>query len=80
MSPTAAEHRRLELGVGAEDDDYWRGLVLIHAQKSIADKVWSRLGFVRDESLGEWEEEGIVHVGMWRRIELGRQQRRTSGG
>ena len=69
MSPTAAEHRRLELGVSAEDDDHWKGLVLIHAQKAITDKVWSRYGFVQDDSLGEWDEEGITHVGMWKRLE-----------
>ena len=69
MSPTAAEHRKLELGGGANLDDTWKGLVLVHAQVYI-EKVWARYGFVRDESMGVWDEEGIDHIGMWKRLEL----------
>jgi len=77
ISPTAAEHRKLELGIAADEDDRWKGLVLIHAQKAIADKFWAKFGFVHDPSLGEWDEEGIAHVGMWKRLEV-RPQRRLS--
>lgn len=52
---------------GAEER--WRGLVLVHAQVGVQG-FWKGLGFVRDEGLGEWWEEGIRHVGMWRRLEV----------
>lgn len=43
--------------------------VLAHAQKPVQ-KVWERYGFHVDPSMGEWQEEGIWHVGMWRRLSL----------
>jgi len=58
-----AAHNASEVGNG------WGGLVLIHAQVAV-EKVWERMGFVTDPSLGQWEEEGIMHLGMWRTIEL----------
>lgn len=48
----------------------WNGLVLVHAQRDV-EKFYRSLGFVTDEGLGEWVEEGIQHVGMWRRLEVG---------
>jgi len=69
MSPAAAEQRKLELGGGAEVEDVWRGLVLVHAQAHL-EKYWALFGFVKDESMGTWEEENIMHVGMWKRVEL----------
>ncbi len=51
------------------DVPQWRGLVLSHAQKNIKE-WWGRMGFVIDEGLGVWWEEGIEHVGMWRRVEV----------
>jgi hypothetical protein len=68
-SPAAAEQRKLELGGGAEVEDVWRGLVLVHAQAHL-EKYWALFGFVKDESMGTWEEENIKHVGMWKRVEL----------
>jgi predicted GNAT family N-acyltransferase len=59
----AAEHAK-EIG-GSE----WKGMVLVHAQVSV-EKVWAKMGFVTDEKLGRWDEEGIEHLGMWRRVEL----------
>lgn len=47
----------------------WRGLVLVHAQVDV-ERMYEGLGFVRDEGLGRWEEEGIMHVGMFRRVEV----------
>lgn len=51
-------------------DGGWHGLVLIHAQRDV--EGWYRrvAGFVTDEGLGFWIEEGIEHVGMWRRLDL----------
>ncbi|KAL8801478.1 MAG: hypothetical protein Q9182_004445 [Xanthomendoza sp. 2 TL-2023] len=47
----------------------WEGLVLSHAQKSVQ-RWWTKMGFEVDEGLGEWWEEGIEHVGMWRRVRI----------
>lgn len=60
----AAGHKR-ELGGKAE----WKGLVLSHAQK-VVKGWWEKMGFVVDEGLGVWWEEGIEHVGMWRRVDV----------
>ncbi|KAJ5458748.1 hypothetical protein N7475_010136 [Penicillium sp. IBT 31633x] len=48
----------------------WQGLALVHAQVDV-EGMYSGLGFERDESLGQWDEEGIEHVGMFRRVVLG---------
>lgn len=55
----------------AEGKGEWNGLVLVHAQRDV--EGWYRriAGFVTDEGLGVWIEEGIEHVGMWRRLDLG---------
>lgn len=49
----------------------WQGLVLVHAQVDV-EKMYMGLGFATDESLGRWDEEGIEHVGMFRRVEMAR--------
>ncbi|KAL2869250.1 GNAT family N-acetyltransferase [Aspergillus lucknowensis] len=55
--------------LGTEPAPAWKGLVLVHAQVDV-EKMYQRLGFVTDEGLGRWIEEGIEHVGMWRRLEV----------
>ena len=45
----------------------WQGLVLVHAQVDV-ERMYASLGFQTDESLGRWDEEGIEHVGMFRRV------------
>lgn len=52
---------------GAEEG--WRGLVLVHSQSRM-EKIWAKAGFARDEKMGVWWEEGIEHIGMWKRIEV----------
>ncbi|KAL2260842.1 hypothetical protein VTK26DRAFT_5042 [Humicola hyalothermophila] len=47
----------------------WQGLVCVHAQED-AVKVWAKSGFVVDEGMGRWMEEGIPHVGMFLRVPL----------
>lgn len=47
----------------------WQGLVLVHAQVEV-ERMYVGLGFYTDETLGRWDEEGIEHVGMFRRIEV----------
>ncbi|KAF4550637.1 Hypothetical protein D9617_16g014250 [Elsinoe fawcettii] len=76
LSPTAAEQKKLELekeGKGGEVVTRWEGLVLVHAQVGV-ERLWKAWGFVRDETMGMWDEEGIQHVGMWRRIEVSRRK------
>lgn len=45
----------------------WDGLVLVHAQVDVK-RMYDALGFRIDESLGRWDEEGIEHVGMFKRV------------
>lgn len=45
----------------------YNGLVLCHGQVSV-EKMYAKLGFVTDERLGRWNEEGIEHLGMWKRV------------
>lgn len=47
----------------------WKGLALVHAQVEV-EGLYKRLGFVTDEGLGRWVEEGIEHVGMWKRLDV----------
>ena len=49
----------------------WKGLMLVHSQVS-AIKFYESVGFVQDKELGIWIEEGIEHVGMWRRLDVGK--------
>ncbi|KAI9690256.1 MAG: hypothetical protein M1822_009217 [Bathelium mastoideum] len=56
-------------GVGEEKGEEWKGLVLAHAQTEVKG-WWEKMGFEVDEGMGEWDEEGIAHVGMWKRLEV----------
>lgn len=47
----------------------WKGLVLVHAQKHL-EFLYARWSFVKDDTLGTWFEEGIEHIGMWRRLSI----------
>ena len=47
----------------------WKGNVLAHAQV-VVEKMYERMGFKTDEKLGRWDEEGIEHLGMWRRVDI----------
>ena len=52
-----------------EDIPVWKGLVCVHAQESV-EKIWAKWGFELDEEMGAWDEEGIKHVGMFRRLPI----------
>lgn len=54
----------------------WNGLILTHAQRPL-EQYYNRLGFVRDEIMGVWDEEGIDHIGMWRRVDVSEPVRRS---
>jgi predicted GNAT family N-acyltransferase len=45
----------------------YSGLILCHAQV-VVERMYAKLGFVTDERLGRWDEEGIEHLGMWKRV------------
>lgn len=62
------EQHKVE-GKEANEGNGWNGLVLLHAQTTV-ESFYQRSGFVTDEGLGRWHEEGIEHVGMWKRLEL----------
>ncbi|KAF2138086.1 uncharacterized protein K452DRAFT_329001 [Aplosporella prunicola CBS 121167] len=65
--PEAVELARVE---GRESElEAWRGLCLVHAQAAI-ERWWTKFGFVTDQSMGVWDEEGIDHVGMWLRVKV----------
>ncbi|KAF2860215.1 hypothetical protein K470DRAFT_247864 [Piedraia hortae CBS 480.64] len=70
--PTRLEALRQSSGGGKEFD--WNGLVLLHSQVG-AKRVWERYGFKLDKEMGEWEEEGIPHVGMWKRLDVSGRRR-----
>lgn len=50
----------------------WMGLVCVHAQEQVVG-VWKKFGFEVDEKMGTWHEEGIPHVGMWRKVDFGKK-------
>jgi predicted GNAT family N-acyltransferase len=52
------------------DIPQWNGLTCAHAQTKMKD-VWAKWGFQVDEKMGDWWEEGIHHVGMFYRIDIG---------
>ena len=54
----------------------YNGLVLVHAQTGVQ-KVWKKYGFETDESMGTWDEEGMEHVGMWKRIDVAEGRRKS---
>ena len=47
----------------------WKGLLLIHAQERL-EGWYGSLGWRTDKGLGRWDEVGIWHVGMWKRVEI----------
>ncbi len=70
LDPMEWEERKVATGA-LEGGGRWNGLVLVHAQVHL-ERWWARLGFERDEGMGVWDEEGIDHVGMWKRVEVTR--------
>ncbi|KAL2374761.1 acetyltransferase [Blastomyces gilchristii SLH14081] len=62
----ASEHHK---ALQESEDKPWIGDVLVHAQVTV-EKMYARLGFVTDETMGTWVEEGMDHVGMWKTVEI----------
>ncbi|CAI6336560.1 unnamed protein product [Periconia digitata] len=77
-SATTAEKANL-FGIQTEESAPWNGLIMIHAQSNLK-HLWEKYGFA-EELLNDkgqveiskephWVEEGIEHIGMWRRLQL----------
>jgi predicted GNAT family N-acyltransferase len=70
FDPSPAERGFSSLGMEAGGTlPRWNGLFCAHAQES-AVKVWEKCGFQVDEGMGTWWEEGILHYGMFLRVEV----------
>jgi predicted GNAT family N-acyltransferase len=77
-SPTAMEMASLRRDSVPEAVS-WNGLVMIHAQASLQ-TLWERYGFAEELKNEDgkvqvakephWIEEGIEHVGMWKRLKI----------
>ncbi|KAF1837439.1 hypothetical protein BDW02DRAFT_491384 [Decorospora gaudefroyi] len=82
-SPTALEMAQI-LGNNREKEITWNGLVMVHAQAALK-SMWEKHGFheelVDDDGEFEiraephWIEEGIEHVGMWKRLVVEKRKR-----
>ena len=68
LPPMTREAQLIGRGL-SEPQQKWRGLVLVHAQVGM-EKMYAKWGFVTDKEMGVWDEEGIPHVGMWRRLQV----------
>lgn len=53
--------------IRSENKNEWRGLIGLHAQVQV-EKMYAGLGYETDASMGRWDEEGIEHVGMFKRV------------
>jgi GNAT superfamily N-acetyltransferase len=59
-----------KMGVSRLDElPVWKGLMCVHAQVQVV-KTWEKWGFEVDEGMGKWDEEGIMHVGMFTRLPI----------
>ncbi|KAI1981173.1 hypothetical protein LOZ53_004778 [Ophidiomyces ophidiicola] len=65
----AIDHPENVVSALGKDAEPWTGLALVHAQVQV-EALYARMGFVTDKSMGVWDEEGISHVGMWKRLDL----------
>ncbi|EUC49545.1 hypothetical protein COCMIDRAFT_1787 [Bipolaris oryzae ATCC 44560] len=82
-SPTALEMAQI-LGHQKEREITWQGLVMIHAQANLQ-SMWEKHGFheqlrnedghVEIDAEPHWFEEGIEHVGMWKRLPVEKRKR-----
>ncbi|KAI8676701.1 hypothetical protein LRP88_10279 [Fusarium phalaenopsidis] len=70
FDPSIKEVGMEQLGASSDKEiPTWKGLVCVHAQKQVVD-VWKKWGFELDEGMGTWWEEGMPHVGMFRRLDI----------
>ncbi|OAA46359.1 Acyl-CoA N-acyltransferase [Metarhizium rileyi] len=70
FDPSITELGLEQMGASTETEiPKWGGLVCVHAQEQ-AVGTWTKFGFQVDKAMGRWWEEGIPHVGMFRRLEI----------
>lgn len=70
FNPSVEKFGMDKLGASTtEEIPVWKGLVCVHAQDKV-EPMWAKWGFQLDEGMGTWIEEGIKHVGMFRRLDL----------
>lgn len=75
QNPTYFNPSVLEMGMekmGAtrtNEIPVWKGLACVHAQEQV-EEAWAKWGFEKDEGMGTWDEEGITHVGMFKRLHI----------
>ncbi|KAF2744006.1 hypothetical protein M011DRAFT_409358 [Sporormia fimetaria CBS 119925] len=77
-SPTKLE-KAIQQGHADANCIHFRGLAMVHAQVSVM-RLWKKHGFAEELYDGDgnveiskeehWMEEGIEHVGMWRRLNV----------
>jgi predicted GNAT family N-acyltransferase len=67
QDPVEREEHRM---AGLPIQQQWNGLIIVHAQAGNTVELWQKFGFEVDQGMGEWDEEGMMHVGMWKRIQL----------
>ncbi|KAL7911164.1 acyl-CoA N-acyltransferase [Trichoderma velutinum] len=73
FDPSIRELGLEQLGASTEAQaPQWEGLVCVHAQEQVA-SAWAKWGFEIDEGMGKWWEEGIPHVGMFLRLDIGQK-------
>jgi predicted GNAT family N-acyltransferase len=82
-SPTALELAQM-LGHNKEKEIIWQGLVMIHAQANLQamwekhgfhEELWTERGELEIQREPHWIEEGIEHVGMWKRLPVEKRKR-----
>jgi predicted GNAT family N-acyltransferase len=73
FNPSITSMGMEKMGASSLDEiPVWKGLMCVHAQEQVA-KTWAKWGFELDEGMGTWVEEGINHVGMFRRLNIDKQ-------
>lgn len=73
FNPSVAAMGMEKLGATSPDKiPVWKGLMCVHAQEQV-EKTWGKWGFKTDEQMGNWDEEGIMHVGMFQRLNIENQ-------
>jgi predicted GNAT family N-acyltransferase len=65
----ASQQRGTELAGTEGREERWNGLIGLHAQVQV-ERMYAAMGYETDESMGRWDEEGIEHVGMFKRVDV----------
>lgn len=70
FNPSVAAMGMENMGATSTDQiPVWKGLMCVHAQQQV-ENAWAKWGFQTDHGMGTWDEEGIMHVGMFKRLTI----------